>query len=134
MHWLLEIVNQQWLYQNATVHMKLEDGMTKEQHLSILARIEECLEIDLGDLQEKNQSLLHADFEWLVTGLAKDKVEWIAVMESAMGAAKHVTKGSRQTLHARYCTGSCPWTQIEYEAVLVDGEGSMWWRRQRKQS
>jgi hypothetical protein len=54
---LLEIVHQQCLYQNATVHMKLRDGMIMEQHHSILRRIGECLEIDPGDLLEKNQGL-----------------------------------------------------------------------------
>jgi hypothetical protein len=43
--------------------MKLEDSMTKEHHLTILAQIEECLEIEPGDLLEENQSLLHTDFE-----------------------------------------------------------------------
>jgi hypothetical protein len=60
---LLEIVHQQWLYRNATVHMKLKDGMTMEQHQLILTRIEECLKIDPSDLLEENQGLLHLDFE-----------------------------------------------------------------------
>jgi hypothetical protein len=105
---LLKIVHQQWLYQNATVHMKLEDSMTKEQYRSILARIDKCLEIYPGDLLEENQSLLNTDFEQLATSPAKDNVEWIAGMKSAMGAAENVAKGSHQTLHTRYCTGSCP--------------------------
>jgi hypothetical protein len=87
---LLELVHQQWLYQNATVHMILEDGMTAEQHKLILARIEECLEIDPGDLLEVNQGLLQLDFEQLTTGPVKKKVEWIAEMESAMGVTEHV--------------------------------------------
>jgi hypothetical protein len=122
---LLEIVHQQWLYRNTTVHMKLEDGMTVEQHKLILTRIGECLEIDPGDLLEENQGLLHLDFEQLATGLVKEKVEWIEEMESAMGAAEHVAQGLRQAVQTRHCIGSRPHVQMQYKAVLVDREESM---------
>jgi hypothetical protein len=129
---LLKIVHQQWLYRNATVHMKLEDNLTADQHRQILTRIEECLEIDPEDLLDENRDLLQLDFERLATGPVKDKMEWIAEMESAMGAAEHVSYGSRHTVRTRYCTGRRPRARIEYEAVLVDQEGSMKWRRRRK--
>jgi hypothetical protein len=129
---LLEIVHQQWLYWNATVHMKMEDNLTADQHRQILTRIKECLEIDPEELLEKNWDLLQLDFERLATGPVKDKMEWIAEMESATGAAEHVSHGFRHTVRTRCCTGRCPRARIEYEAVLVDGEGSMRWRRRRK--
>ena len=81
---------------------------------------------------DENRDLLHLDFERLATGPVKDKMEWIAEMESAMGAAEHVSNGSRHTVRTRYCTGRRPRARIEDEAVLVDGEGSMKWRRHRK--
>ncbi len=129
---LLEIVHQQWLYRNATVHMKLKDGITSAQHILILKRIEECLEIDPEELLKKNKDLLYADFTQLAIGPVKNKLEWIAEMDSGMRAAEHVVRGSRQTVRTRYCAGSRPWARLEYEAVLVDGEGSMKWRRRRK--
>ncbi len=64
----------------------------------ILTRIEGCLEIDPGDLLEENQGLLHLDFEQLATGPVKEKVEWIAEMELAMGAAEHVVQGLHQAI------------------------------------
>ena len=112
--------------------MKMEDNLTADQHRQILTRIKECLEIDPEELLEKNWDLLQLDFERLATGPVKDKMEWIAEMESATGAAEHVSHGSRHTVRTRYCTGRCPRARIEYEAVLVDGEGSMRWRRHRK--
>jgi hypothetical protein len=55
---LLEIVHQQWLYQNAMVPMKMEDNLTVDQHRQILTRIKECLEIDPEELLDKNRDLL----------------------------------------------------------------------------
>ena len=130
---LLEIVHQQWLYRNATVHMALQDGLPQAKHEEILAQIENCLGIDLSDLLEEDHVLLRVDFELLAVGTATKKLEWIAGMESAMGAADHIACGSCQALRTRYCRGSCPRMQLEYEAVQVDQEGSMHWRRQRKQ-
>lgn len=92
---------------------------------SDINKIEECLEIDPEDLLDENRDLLQLDFERLATGPVKDKMEWIAEMESAMGAAEHVSYGSRHTVRTRYCTGRRPRARIEYKAVLVDQEGSM---------
>ncbi len=65
--------------------MKLDDGITADQHKGILTRMEECLEMNQEDLQEENQKLLYMDFEWLATGPVEDEFKWIAEMESAMG-------------------------------------------------
>jgi hypothetical protein len=47
--------------------------------------------------------------------------------------ANLVARGSRHRVWTRYCRGSHPRTmQTEYESVLIDKEGSMWWRRRRK--
>jgi hypothetical protein len=128
MRCLLETVHKQWLYQNATVHMELKDEMTLEQHKTILTRIETCLGINPGDLLKDDRALLWVDFAQLATGPAKDKLEWVAGMDSATGAAKHVACGSCQAVRTQYCRGSQPCAQLEYEAVLVDSEGSMRWR------
>jgi hypothetical protein len=130
---LLETVHQQWLYRNATVHMALQDGLTRDKHDQILVRIEGCLGIDPGDLLEEDRVLLQVDFERLATGSATEKLEWIAGMDSTMGAAEHIAGGSCQALRTRYCHGSRPQMRLEYEAVQVDQEGSLRWRRQHKQ-
>jgi hypothetical protein len=126
------MVHKQWLYRNATVHMELKDGMMLEQHKTILTRIETCLGIDPGDLLKEDWALLQVDFAQLATGPAKDKLEWVAGMDSAMGAAERVARGSCQAVRTRYCQGSRPHTRLDYEAVLVDSEGSMRWRCCRK--
>ena len=129
---LLEIVHQQWLYRNATVHMSLQDGLPRDKHEQILTRIEGCLGIDPGDLLEEDRVLLQVDFERLATSSATEKLEWITEMDSAMGAAEHIAGGSCHALHTRYCRGSRPRMRLEYEVVQVNQEGSLCWCRQRK--
>ena len=48
---LLELTHQKLFYCNATVNMKLKDGMTAAQHDAILAQMEECLLIDPANLR-----------------------------------------------------------------------------------
>ena len=134
MHRLLEMVHQQWLYRNATVHMSLQDGLPRDKHEQILMRIKGCLGIDPGDLLEEDRVLLQVDFERLATSSAAEKLEWIVGMDAAMGAAEHIAGGSCHALHTGYCRGSRPRMRLEYEAVQVDQEGSLHWRRQRKQA
>ena len=51
-----------------------------------------------------------------------------------MGAAEHIAGGSCHALRTQYCHGSRPRMRLEYEAVQVNQEGSLRWRRQRKQA
>ncbi len=129
---LLKMVHQQWLYRNATVHMSLQVGLPRDKHEQTLTRIKGCLGIDLGDLLEEDQVLLQVDFERLTRSSATEKLEWIAGIDSAMGAAEHIASGSHHALPTWYCRGSRPRMQLEYEAVQVDQEGSLHWRRWRK--
>jgi hypothetical protein len=83
--------------------------------------------INPGDLLKEDRALLQVDLAQLATGPVKDKLEWVAGMDTAMGAAEHVTRGSRQAVRARYFRGSRSRARLEYEAVLVDSKGSMRW-------
>ncbi len=65
---------------------------------------------------------------------AAEKLEWIAGMDSAMGAAEHIAGGSCHALRMWYCHGSQPRMCLEYEAVQVNQEGSLRWRWQRKRA
>jgi hypothetical protein len=112
--------------------MSLQDGLPQDKHEQILTCIEGCLGIDPGYLLEEDWVLLQVDFEQLARSSATEKLEWIAGSDSAMGAAEHIASGSRHALRTRYCRGSRPWMCLEYEAVQVDQEGSLRWRRQRK--
>jgi hypothetical protein len=109
MRWLLKMVHQQWLYRNATVHISLQDGLPREKLEQILTLIKVCLGLDPGDLLEEDRVLLQVDFERLTRSSATEKLEWIAGMDSAMGAVEHITGGSRHALRTRYCCGSRPW-------------------------
>ncbi len=66
--------------------------------------------------------------------LEAEKLEWIAGMDSAMGAAEHIAGSSRHALLKRYCCGSQPRMRLEYEAVQVNQEGSIPWYRQHKRT
>ena len=66
--------------------------------------------------------------------LEAEKLEWIAGMDSAMGAAEHIAGGSCHALHTRYCRGSRLRMRLEYEAVQADQEGSLPWHRQHKRT
>ncbi len=125
MRQLLELTHCQWLYRNATVHMKVKDSMTAAQHNLILSQMEKCLLIDPADLLVKDRQLLDANFDQLTRGPTSDKLEWLAEMDSAWGAADHISKGSRHALQSRYCSGPNPWMKTKYEDVLVDRDGSM---------
>ena len=85
-----------------------------------------------GGLLEEDRVLLQVDFERLARISATEKLEWIAGMDSAMGAAEHIASGSRHALRTRYCRGSRPRMRLEYETVQVDQEDSLRWRWQRK--
>ena len=129
---LLQITHEQWIYRNATVHLKVSDGLTVAQHESILTTMEGYLHTDPAQLLEENRHLLYSNFVALAEGPTKDRVEWISEIESALGAAEHVARGSRQAIRTRYCVGKRPRVRKEYESVIVDAEGSMKWRRRRK--
>ena len=129
---LLELTHRQWLYHNATVHMKVKDGMTAAQHNAILAQMEECLLIDPMDLLMEDRELLDANFDKPTQGPTSDKLKWVTEMDTAPGAADHVAKGFRCSLRLRYCPGHLPQMRTEYEDVLIDRDGSMkWWRRRK---
>ena len=122
----------QWVYWKATVHLKVKEGHTAAAHERILATMEGFLHTDLEQLLEEQRHLLFSDFGVLAAGPIKDKLEWISEMDSALGAASHMARGSRHTVWTQYCRGSHPRMQTEYESVRIDKEGSMQWRRHRK--
>ena len=112
--------------------MLLQDGLPRDNHEQILTCIEGCLGISPGDLLEEDRVLLEVDFELLARSSATEKLEWIVGMDSAIGVVEHIPGGSRHALSTWYCRGRRPWMHLEYEAVQVNQEGSLCWRRQHK--
>ncbi len=94
--------------------------------------MEKCLQIDPADLLVEDQELLEANFDKLTHGLTLDYLEWLVEMDTAQGAADHIARGSHHALCSCYCSGPHPWTRTEFKDALVNREGSMKWRRQRK--
>ena len=79
---LLQITHEQWIYRNATVHLKVSDGLTVAQHETILTTMEGYLHTDPAQLLEENHHLLYSNFVALAEGPTKDRVEWISEIES----------------------------------------------------
>ena len=88
------MIHAQWAYRNATVHLEVKDRWTAAAHKTILKTIEGFLHTDLEQLLEEHCHLLFSDFAALASGPTKDKLEWISEIDSALGAASHVARGS----------------------------------------
>jgi hypothetical protein len=114
------------------VHLEVKDGWTATAHATISKTMEGFLHTDPEQLLKEHRHLLFSDFAALASGPTKDKLEWISEIDSALGAASHVARGSRHAVQTRYCRGHRPCAPTEYELVLVDTEGSMRWWRYRK--
>ena len=65
-------------------------------------------DVDPTDLLPEHQRLLNVDYERLGEGKAEQRQIWLAEMESAVSAANHIVRGSRQALRSRYCTDPQP--------------------------
>ncbi len=89
---LLQITHQQWMYRNATVHLKIKDGCMVVQHQRALDKIEMCLDTDPEELLQEHSHLLFTNFKNLAAGPIKDKRQWVAEFEAARSAAHHVER------------------------------------------
>jgi hypothetical protein len=105
------------------VHLEVKDGRTTAAHETILETMEGFLHTDLEQLLEEHPHLLFSDFAALASGPTKDKLERISEINSALGVASHVARGSQHAVWTRYCRGHRPCAQMEYALVLVDTEG-----------
>jgi hypothetical protein len=132
MQQLLQMTHAQWAYRNATVHLEVKEGQTAAAHETILEIMEGFLYTNPEQLLAKHHHLLFSDFAARASGPIKDKLEWISEIDSALGAASHVARGSRHAMQTRYYRSHQPHAQTEYKLALVDAEGSMRWQRCQK--
>jgi len=103
---LVQTTHKQWLFRNSHVHYKKLEGLTNEQHMEIFSQVESLMLIDPADLLEKHQHLLlEEDFTKLGEGPTLQRKVWVASMETALSAAKHVKSGKR-VLGNLECTNS----------------------------
>ena len=128
---LLELTHKQWIYRNSVVHYKVE-GLTIPQHDKIMDEVEELANRDPEDLLPEDRHWMDVDFSALGDGSAKDRCLWAAELDSALAAAKHVARGSTQTLRSRYGQGPVYDTRSTSVEAVVDTEGSIRWKRRRR--
>jgi hypothetical protein len=110
-------------------HLEVRNRRTAAAHKTILETMKGFLHTDPEQLLKEHRHLPFSDFAVLASCPTKDKLEWISEIDSALGAASHVTRGSQHGVRTSYCQGRRPCAQMEYKLVLVDAEGSMRWRR-----
>jgi hypothetical protein len=91
---LMQMTHTQWANRNATVHLEVKEGRTAAAHETVLETMEGFLHTDPEQLLEEHCHLLFSDFASLASCPIKDKLEWISEIDSALGAASHVARGS----------------------------------------
>jgi hypothetical protein len=129
---LLQMTHQQWLYRNATVHLKIRDGCTVVQHKNLLKEMGQCINTDPEDLLREHKHLLFTNFRKLANGPAQEKRQWVAEYHAAKSLARHVGKGTKVTLKTRYTQAKHAQSRTEREAGEIDSQGSQRWRRRRR--
>jgi predicted RNA-binding Zn-ribbon protein involved in translation (DUF1610 family) len=92
---LLQLTHKQWLFRNSHVHYNKLEGLTSQQHEQIFDKVKEMMWTDPADLLSKHRYLLEDDFEILREAASGVRLQWIASMESALGAAEHVRSGHK---------------------------------------
>ena len=70
------------------------DGRTDAAHETILETMEGFLHTNPEQLLEEHCHLIFSDFADLASVPTKDKLEWISEIDSALGAASHLARGS----------------------------------------
>ena len=140
---LLRLTHRQWLLRNALLHYKLPDGRTLAQRERLVERIMELMWTDPDELLPEDHALLDEDFEKLGEADANDQAYWVAEMESALQAARHVFERERTSQP----TSSSPNPRTDPTTIptfrpttqptsntepSIDTEGSIRYRRRRK--
>ena len=98
----------QWAYSNMMVHLEVKEGWTAAAHETILETMEGFLYTNPEQLLEEHRHLLFSNFAALVSSPVKDKLEWISKIDSALGPASHVARGSQHAVRTRYCRRHWP--------------------------
>merc|ERR1712153_265864 len=124
---LLNITHKQWIFRNSKKHYLGEGGLTAAESQSIFDRVEELMHTDPDELLPKHKHLMNEDFRALGEGAARHRQYWIANMETAIAAARHVQRGS-------VVTGSMPrlMRHKRKDHCTRRQSGSVIYRRQRR--
>jgi hypothetical protein len=76
------------------IHLEVKNRQTATAHKTMLETMKGFLHTYPEQLLEEHCHLLFSDFAALASGPAKDKLEWISEIDSTLGAASHVARGS----------------------------------------
>ena len=70
---VLDMTHVQWLYRNAVIHERMEDGLTRTEQEALLLKMENQFDQGEDGLSQEDTYLLEFDFEslWSKTGRQK---------------------------------------------------------------
>ena len=89
----MQMTHKQWLFRNVHVHYKKFEGLTAADHKRIYKRVLELRLTDPAELLGQHQYLLDTDFLELGEGPTLHCQSWVALVESALAAARFVSSG-----------------------------------------
>ena len=124
---LLNITHKQSIFRNSKKHFRGEGGLTAAESQSIFDQVKELMHTDPDKLLPKHKHLMSEDFRALGEGAARHRQYWIANMETAIAAARHVQRGS-------VVNGSMPqfMRHKQSDHCTRRRSGSVIYRRQRR--
>src|SRR6056300_327879 len=86
---LLSMTHSQWLYRNAVVHERMEDGLKREEQEELRKEIEDQLSMGAEGMDSEHAGLLEKGFDhiWGLSGL--EKQTWLHAVRAARASSGH---------------------------------------------
>jgi hypothetical protein len=98
-HLLIGIMHQQWVYRNASVHIKLVEGRTQEEHRQVMDEVRKLLDVDPEELLPCHRDMLQEDFHHLGEGSTTAWLLWLDNIESALAERRATLISERTPQH-----------------------------------
>ena len=77
---LLSIMQWQWVYRNAKLHLYRLEGCTVTRHVEVMKEIKHMMLVDPSEVLTCHKKLLQADFKWLGEGPIQHGWHWLDQM------------------------------------------------------
>ena len=88
---VLDMTHGQWLYRNAVIHERMEDGLTRNEQEALLLKMENQFEQGEDGLSQDDTFLLEFDFESLWSKSGRQKKYWLQAIESARAVERNMS-------------------------------------------
>ena len=81
----------QWLYRNAVIHERMEDGLTRTEQEALLLKMESQFDQGEEGLSQDDTYLLEFDFESLWSKTGRQTKYWLQAIESARAVERNMS-------------------------------------------